>query len=184
VNSILFQRGLYPPESFRRVGKYGLTLLVSSDDALTAYIAQILSQLKEWLGQGDVQKLVLVVTGADTNDVLERWVFNVGGSACRRESENLAPGTILRGNKSEKEISAEIQAIIRQITASVTFLPLIQEPCTFDLLVYTPKDANVPNTWEDSDPRFIPDSADVELRSFSTSLHKVQALVSYRAPSA
>ena len=34
-----------------------------------------------------------------------------------------------RSRKEEKEISKEIQAIIRQITASVTFLPLLDEPC-------------------------------------------------------
>lgn len=32
-------------------------------------------------------------------------------------------------NKSEKEIHNEIQGIIRQITASVTFLPVIDTPC-------------------------------------------------------
>ena len=35
------------------------------------------------------------------------------------------------------------QAIIRQITASVTFLPLLDEPCTFDLLIYTDRAAEV-----------------------------------------
>jgi len=34
INSILYQRGIYPPETFRRVSKYGLTMLVTSDDAL------------------------------------------------------------------------------------------------------------------------------------------------------
>ena len=49
--------------------------------------------------------------------------------------------------KSEKEINSEIAAIIRQITASVTFLPLITDPCTFDLLVYTAAEADVPASW-------------------------------------
>lgn len=31
--------------------------------------------------------------------------------------------------KAEKEVTAEIQAIVRQITASVTFLPLLNDPC-------------------------------------------------------
>lgn len=31
--------------------------------------------------------------------------------------------------KSESQITGEIQAIIRQITASVTFLPLLQDTC-------------------------------------------------------
>ena len=67
-----------------------------------------------------------------------------------------------------------LQAIIRQITASVTFLPLLQDACTFDLLVacvsactlfesdislgkqvYTDSTVEVPQTWEESDPKYI-----------------------------
>ena len=83
--------------------------------------------------------------------------------------------------KSHKEIQGEIQAIIRQITACVTFLPLLEEPCSFDLLVYTDADAAVPGAWEESDPRYIPQSAEVRLRSFTTTIHRVAPTVSYRA---
>jgi hypothetical protein len=31
----------------------------------------------EWLTSSNVQKLVVVVTGMESNTVLERWVFNV-----------------------------------------------------------------------------------------------------------
>jgi mitotic spindle assembly checkpoint protein MAD2 len=31
-------------------------------------------------------------------------------------------------------VQSEIQAILRQITASVSFLPMLEEACTFDLL--------------------------------------------------
>ncbi len=156
--------------------------------------------------------------------------------------------------KSDKEITSEIQAIIRQITASVTFLPLLNDACeytqlshllhnpamhghchmglhsapsghvqhnihmsplyrqdmlaqpasnpaarciwhvksnslllgqfnmcsanrgtagTFDLLVYTDAASSVPTEWEDSDPRFIQNAADVKLRSFTTKVRMV-----------
>jgi len=52
----------------------------------------------------------------------------------------------------------------------VTFLPLLSEPCSFDLLVYTNKAAKVPKKWEDSDPRYIMNSQEVKLRSFTTSV--------------
>merc|ERR1711964_302805 len=66
------------------------------------------------------------------------------------------------------------QAIIRQITASVTFLPLLDEPCSFDLLIYTDKWAEVPDAWDESDPRYIVGgSQEVKLRSFTTKVHKV-----------
>lgn len=82
--------------------------------------------------------------------------------------------------RSTKEIQAEIRAIIRQITASVTFLPLLDEPCTFDLLVYTDAESEVPRTWEESDPKYIADSEEVRLRSFTTKVHKVDAMVAYK----
>ena len=47
LNSILYQRGVYPPENFSRAQKYGLTLLVARDDDLvTKYLNTILEQVK------------------------------------------------------------------------------------------------------------------------------------------
>ena len=172
INSILYQRGIYPPEEFRRVAKYGLSMMVASDDGLQTYLKKILAQLKTWLEEGDVQRLVVVVTGVETNETLERWTFAV--NAC--DTENAAPSTA----GDVKAITKQIQAIIRQITASVTFLPLLDEACAFDLLVYTRKRAEVPGTWEDSDPKYIADGQEVKLRSFTTSVHQVEAAVAYK----
>lgn len=45
INSILYQRGVYPPESFKRVPKYGLSMMVTTDEALLSYISNIMLQL-------------------------------------------------------------------------------------------------------------------------------------------
>lgn len=121
------------------------------------------------------QKLVLVITSLETQTVLERWNFDIetdGSSVEKPDQEH---------EKSEKDIMNEIQAIIRQITASVTFLPLLQDACTFDLLVYTDNNIDVPQTWEESDPKYINNQQEVRLRSFSTKVHKVDAMVAYKA---
>mmetsp|Transcript_53659 Transcript_53659/g.117009 ORF Transcript_53659/g.117009 Transcript_53659/m.117009 type:complete len:203 (+) Transcript_53659:213-821(+) len=174
INSILYQRGIYPPESFKRVSKYGLAMLITSDSGLQTYLNAVLGQLKAWLTTGTVQKLVVVVTGQQSNEVLERWVFDVAA-----ENTALSPdGTV---DKTEKEVNKEIAAIIRQITASVTFLPLLEEACTFDLLVYTDDDVQVPSAWEESDPKYITEADEVKLRSFTTKVHRVDACVSYKA---
>jgi mitotic spindle assembly checkpoint protein MAD2 len=110
---------------------------------------------------GSVQKLVLVVKGVDSGETLERWVFD-----CETTKTNDVAD--IKSTKPEKDIMHEIQAIMRQITASVTFLPLLSEPCCFDLLVYADQNATVPVTWEDSDPCFISNSEEVRLRSFTT----------------
>ena len=242
INSILYQRGIYQPETFKRESKYGLTVLTSTDEGLLSYLNQIMSQMETWLLDGDVQRLVVVVTGVDSGETLERWQFNVtvedknGVGSSTGADENAATKNIKRPTKSQtkmgkslKEIHNEIQAIVRQITASVsttsqilrffhngiylygfglyysaeyaisstifflfdalfhlvsvfqvTFLPLLNEPCSFDLLVYTNKAAIVPKKWEDSDPQYIMNSQEVKLRSFTTSVHKVDSLVTYK----
>jgi mitotic spindle assembly checkpoint protein MAD2 len=171
VNSILYQRAIYPPESFKRTSKYGLAMMMATEEGLVAYIANITRQLESWLLGGAVKKLVLVVKGVESGDTLERWVFNCDASG---SDENA------KSDKAIKEITNEIQAIVRQITASVTFLPLLNEPCSFDLLVYADDKAAVPVAWEDSDPCFIANGEDVRLRSFTTKIHQVGVSVSYK----
>ena len=156
------------PETFKRETKYGLTVLTTTDAGLLKYLDQIVKQVESWLLTGDVQRLVVVVAGADSGETLERWQFNVTVED-EEIGENRNPNKKATvSNKSVKEIHNEIQAIIRQITASVTFLPLLNEPCTFDLLVYTSKEATVPKKWQDSDPCYIMNSQQVKLRSFTT----------------
>lgn len=46
INSILYQRGIYPPETFTRVQKYGLTLLVTTDPELKNYLNNVVEQMK------------------------------------------------------------------------------------------------------------------------------------------
>lgn len=205
INSILYQRGIYHPETFKRETKYGLTVLTTTDTGLITYLQNVMSQMGTWLLEGDVQRLVVVVTGVDSGEVLERWQFNVsvddtedsvyktyGGSGGNNNNENnhtshnIPSSTTrssahkLKSKKTLKEIQSEIRGIIKQITASVTFLPLLEEPCAFDLLVYTNKAAAVPKKWEDSDPCYILNSQEVKLRSFTTSFHKVESMVTYK----
>ncbi len=53
-------------------------------------------------------------------------------------------------------------------------------PGSFDLLVYTDKDLVVPEKWEESGPQIIDQSEEVRLRSFTTSIHKVNSMVAYK----
>uniref|UniRef100_A0A3Q0S331 MAD2 mitotic arrest deficient-like 1 (yeast) n=1 Tax=Amphilophus citrinellus TaxID=61819 RepID=A0A3Q0S331_AMPCI len=129
INSILYQRGIYPPETFTRVTHYDMSLQLTTDPKLKNYLTNVVSQLKE---------------------------------------------------KSIKTIQDEIRSVIRQITATVTFLPLLETPCAFDLLVYTDKDLVVPDKWEESGPQTIDQSEEVRLRSFTTSIHKVNSMVAYK----
>ena len=45
TDSVLYQRGIYPPEDFKVVKKYGLNVLVTTDDEVKSYIKRIMAQL-------------------------------------------------------------------------------------------------------------------------------------------
>ncbi|KAH6621866.1 HORMA domain-containing protein [Boeremia exigua] len=192
INTILFQRGVYPAEDFTAVKKYGLTMMVTADDQVKAYIKKIMSQLKEWMYGGKITKLVIVITSKETGEHVERWQFDVqifgknaktkpSNTAVDQENENSVPEAAeVPEEKSEAEIQAEIQSVFRQITASVTFLPMLDGNCTFNVLVYADADSDVPLEWGDSDAKEIENGEKVQLRSFSSSNHRVDTLVSYR----
>jgi mitotic spindle assembly checkpoint protein MAD2 len=75
INNILYQRGIYPPESFKSVKQYGLSMMFSTDEQLNNYLTNVIKQVESWLMEGSVQKLVLVVKGLESKETLERWVF-------------------------------------------------------------------------------------------------------------
>lgn len=44
INSILFQRGIYPAESFENHQQYGLTILMSTDTKIKDFLKNVLTQ--------------------------------------------------------------------------------------------------------------------------------------------
>lgn len=83
------------------------------DPKLKDYLANVLSQVENWAGQGSLQQLVMVIARVDTGESLERWVFNVetDKAAVGDDGAPLAPVP-----KTVKEIRASIAAIMRQIS--------------------------------------------------------------------
>ncbi|KAI4527434.1 DNA-binding protein [Schizophyllum commune] len=193
VNTILFQREVYPSDDFQMVKKYGQTLLVTQDLALENYLERRyvyrlmrmrrqLSHPKDWLLAGTVTQLVLAIISKDTRTPLERWVFDIKLSGISATDTSLMV-TCRRPPKPDSEIQSEIRAILKQIISMVTYLPVIQEPTVFNILAYTSDSAEIPaGEWVDTDPLAIEasKSQQVKMRSFSTDVHRIEAMVAYR----
>ena len=45
---------------------------VTTDMGLAEYLKRVLTQLQAWLERGEVKKLVLVITGVEKEETLER----------------------------------------------------------------------------------------------------------------
>ncbi|CAG87370.2 DEHA2D16412p [Debaryomyces hansenii CBS767] len=185
INSILFQRGIYPPEDFHTIKKYGLPLLVSADDDVKAYIEKIMSQVKRWIYGRKIGKLVVVIISKSTAEVVERWEFNI---EILQDNENNNEDDKQEVEKPREESHREIQMIIRQITSSVSYLPLLDvDEYTFNVLVHTDPNydtAHIPHEWCDTDgnAKLIEGNSieQVKFKSFSTNIHEIGTTVSYK----
>lgn len=80
-----------------------------------------------------VEKLILAVKSKETMAVLERWQFDIRNEKDDPSyTDNGASPSGSRASappKTEQQIQEEIQAIMRQITACVTFLPMLDGKC-------------------------------------------------------
>lgn len=177
IHNILFQRGIYPAEDFITIRKYDLPMLFSADDEVKAYIQKIMDHVKKWIYGGKLSKLVVVILNKATTEVVERWEFSLEVSD--QETEDVA--------KSKQIIQKEIQAIIRQVTASVSYLPFLKDDdYTFNVLVYTDPSYDtrkIPIEWADThgDGKLIEGESDlVNFTRFNTDVHSVGTSVSYR----
>ncbi|RUS29297.1 putative mitotic spindle checkpoint protein [Jimgerdemannia flammicorona] len=176
------------------VKKYGLNMLVTTDDALESYLKQICEQLDVWLANGKISKLVLAIKSKETTEVLERWQFDIqvidgAGNKEKADRSDRAedgegdqrrdPGHHPPDHRQRYLPAYARREIPPRATTMILIIPL--NLGTFNILVYADKDAEVPTTWCDSDPHLLKGGSEhVKLRSFSTNFHKVDALVAYR----
>ncbi|XP_061402602.1 mitotic spindle assembly checkpoint protein MAD2A [Musca vetustissima] len=180
INSILFQRGIYPAETFESTQQYGLTILMSKDPKIEEFLKKVLEQTEEWLSKNMIHKVSMVITNAHTKEVLECWDFKMNAEL--GDGETIDPQK-LTSSKELKRIQNEIRDVMRQISATVTYLPLLDCICTFDVMIHTIQTCDIPDSWDETGPAFIQNAQAVQLRSFSTGLHKVDTVVNYKMSS-
>ncbi|KAI8913606.1 DNA-binding HORMA domain-containing protein [Gorgonomyces haynaldii] len=163
LDCILYQRGVYPPEYFKPVKKFGIHCM-SSTGEISQYLNEILVQVKEWLSRMDMHRLVLVIVDKQTMESVEKWEFTI--------EQTQTPG---------EKVDQQVSALIRQITASVSFLPILEpNSMTFNVLAYTKKNIQVPSKWIDAPKHQISNAQQLQLRSFTTDQNKVGGMVTYK----
>ena len=83
----------------------------------------------EWLTEGKIKKLVLALCDVNSKEPLECWEFRI-------IHEKTASGEVKQeGTKQLKDIQQEIRNVLRQITACVTFLPLLDTLCKYYIIL-------------------------------------------------
>lgn len=129
------------------------------------------------MSKNELEKVSLVITNAHTKEVLECWEFQVQTE--KSNEENADPNNPT-SNKELKRIQQEIGSVMRQISATVSYLPLLDCICAFDVLIHATKDCYVPEKWNETESVSIQNPQTVKLRSFSTGVHQVDTIVNYK----
>lgn len=133
-----------------------------------------------WLAQNKVEKISMVISNVHTKEVLERWDFKIEAEFDQNKDTNNIDPKNPTSSKDLKKIQEEIRAVMRQIAATVSYLPLLECLCSFDLHLHTLKDCEVPENWNETENATIVNGQYVNLHSFSTGLQKVGTIVSYK----
>lgn len=176
--SILYQRSVYPVSDFFAGTAFGGAQVIRcSNQSIVSYVQTFLRQIKLWIDAGALRDVSIVIAEAsETADLpLERWTFSL-----KPQSKEAA-----KRHSNDSSTIREIQALMRQITASVTFLPLFEGVKAFEIqctLFKAVVDMHpVPSGWIDSQLRELKGSHETaEFRCLTTKLHSVQTSVTYR----
>lgn len=122
----------------------------------------------------------MIISNIHTKEILEKWDFKVDAEVNQNKDTNNVDASNPTSSKELKQIQEEIRAVMRQICATVSYLPLLEGLCSFDLHIHTLKDCEIPENWNETENAVIPNEQFVNLKSFSTGLHKIDTVVSYK----
>lgn len=118
----------------------------------------------------------MIIKNVAANEVIEIWDFKVHSEPTPGGSDSKTRIS----DKDLKKIQGEIRDVMRQIAATVSYLPLLEFTCSFDILIYTKDHVDMPAEWTEAKEAKIENGQVVQLKSFSTGLQKVDTIVSYK----
>lgn len=80
--------------------------------------------------EGALNRIVLAIKSIETEETVERWQFDIHTEDGPTQAGTMPGAPKMKPKKkTEKEVQGEIREIMKQITSSVTFLPILDEPC-------------------------------------------------------
>lgn len=199
INSILFQRGIFPTKTFAHYEKYGVNILVSTDpyvqDKLKFDLKAIegillfnilaivkikcstfwfLFLITGFMAKNWVRTVSLDIINSFSNELIESWDFDI--KTDRSEYYNPNNRT---SNKKLASIHKEIASIMRQILSTVSFLPRLNGCYSFNISVVF-ADGCTPRGWCPVEYFPIENPEKVELLPFSTGQHRVKTAVNFK----
>jgi mitotic spindle assembly checkpoint protein MAD2B len=148
VHTILYERGLYPPETFILTRAYNFPVRQNRHPLVCKWVQDAVSAVHDEMLKGRVRRVVLVIF-SDQQEVLERFLFDVERFPAVPEKEAYvefetrpSPEGELRVNKVDVE--EQLRATVRMLAYSGGRLGELPKNCTYTLAVELKDDADPP----------------------------------------
>uniref|UniRef100_A0A1Q3EV59 Putative spindle assembly checkpoint protein n=1 Tax=Culex tarsalis TaxID=7177 RepID=A0A1Q3EV59_CULTA len=176
INTILYQRDVSPKDEFVSVSYNGLPLFVSNNYTTLNRIQDVLDVIQPLIALPIPDLGIhLILMDKATGHAIERWEFVI-------HNEDLAEPNRKPSRKNTILIQHEIRQLMKQITASISCLPVPpRSGFGWKLSVSDlPTWVTLPAGWFRAPRDEIYNPQQLELRSFSTGLHQMETIVTYR----
>ena len=168
INNLLHNRSIYPDEKFTNKKQYGITIPVAEN--LNSFFEETLSEIREWLEKGQVQRMVLVINSVFTKEVLEMWTFDIHPDNAKTAA-------------SKDKMENEMRRLLKQINDNwVRFPPPKTKAYSWNMEVFRKKDREDLEAWSNPAPWIINNYATCSFDNFdlSTGVHTVKPAIAYK----
>lgn len=148
IHTILYERGLYPPETFLLTRAYNFPVRQNRHPLVCKWIQDAVSAVHDQMLKGTVRRVVLVIY-SDQQEVLERFLFDVERFPVVQEKEAY---TEFEGESSAEgevkvnrvDVEEQLRATVRMLACCGARLGELPEDCTYTLAVELKDDAEPP----------------------------------------
>lgn len=136
--------------------------------------------------QGSVRKVFLNLKGKRTEETIERWNFKINSrvGVKRLGVKRYGSDKFHFTRKQMKLVQMEIGDVLRQILASVSILPRLNEEVHSSIGFYLNGSMQLPKNFRLTDSNdVIRNVRKIRFRSFATDWHQVKTTVHYKSHS-
>jgi mitotic spindle assembly checkpoint protein MAD2B len=147
LHTILYERGLYPANTFISTRKYNLPVRQNRHPKVCAWINDAVSSVSTLLLKGTVRRVVVVIYNRDLR-VMERFLFDVERFPVVDPKEALTDFEPREGQGEMRisltDVEEQLRGTIRRLAYTGSKMGPLPEGCTYTLAVELRDRADVP----------------------------------------
>jgi len=157
IHTILYERAIYPKESFLSARKYNFPVRQSRHPKVCQWITDAVSAVEAELLRGTVARVAVVIVGSDTYRPLERFMFDMArlpvvpakelNTPFQRDGDDMGEREAQSGRLTDRtmtDLEEQLRAVMSKLAVCSSRLKPIPSGCTFTVSIELKKESDPP----------------------------------------